>query len=68
VAALTGRLELTVQGQTRTIVLSAVLKALIPAPEQAGPEEVAKASYVGMFVDETANATLILSTDSGPAS
>jgi hypothetical protein len=62
---LTGGPEVTV-ANTRITVLSAVLRALVPAVEQAGQEEAAKAGYVGSFVDEATNSSLVLKVDRGP--
>ncbi|KAK5659943.1 hypothetical protein OQA88_13408 [Cercophora sp. LCS_1] len=66
VAVLTGGLEVSQEAATRTVVASAVLEALLPALEQAGRAEAVASGYVGTFVDEKENATLILNTDNGP--
>jgi len=67
VSVLTAGDEATQEPNTRTIVLSAVLRALIPALERAGRDEAAASGYPGVFTDAAANATLVLSVDeTGP--
>lgn len=67
VSVLTAGDEATQEPNTRTIVLSAVLRALIPALERAGRDEAAANGYAGVFTDAAANATLVLAVDeTGP--
>jgi hypothetical protein len=66
VSVLTGGPEVTVESASRTIILSAVLEALVPAFERAGRDETAATGYVGTFTDQRTNSTIILKTDTGP--
>jgi len=66
VTAIMGGEEVTREPNSRTIILSTALRALIPAIEQAGRDEAASSGYTGSFADASTNSTLVLNSDSGP--
>ncbi|KAK3380979.1 beta-lactamase/transpeptidase-like protein [Podospora didyma] len=66
VTVLTGGREVTAESSTSRILLSAVLKALTPAIEKAGREEALASGYLGTFVDDSTNSSLVLTVDAGP--
>lgn len=59
--------EVSMDSHARTKIFSSVIKALLPAIEQAGKQEAASAKgYVGTYTDGTTNSTVTLRMDSGP--
>lgn len=67
VTVLTGGYEVSQDVHTATEVLSAAVKALIPAIDTAARAEASSAhGHVGTYVDKDTNSTLVLAIDHGP--